>query len=456
MNHLEALRAVELILRKEERDPVGFVGAVQNPEVLKRKLDLTLPETGVSDEVLLKDLENYLKHTPHTLTPRFQNQLFSGLHPASFAGEVLATVTNTTMATYEVSPVATLMERELTAHIRKKIGWPEGDGIMVTGGSNANFVGMLLARNLRFPETKLNGNGSLKLTAFVSEESHYSFDKACNMMGLGISSLKKVPSDPEGKMDVSALREAIQTSLANNETPFFIGATAGTTVLGAYDPIDAISKIAREFNLWLHVDGAWGGCAVFSEKMKHLVQGIEAADSVGVDTHKMLGTGLMSSFLVTKHPHALRRSNDSGGADYIFHPSDESDWNTGPSSLQCGRRADAVKVWMLWRALGDRGVGQMVENLFQNAQVAKKLIQGMPELSLLHDPAMLNVCFDFTDKNIHVGNSRKRLLQTGNHYVNIATRKNLTFFRMIVAHPELNEKVLKETLVDILKHGVSQ
>ncbi len=455
MNHFEMISAVESLIRKEERDPKGNVGAVQNPESLRKKIDLTIPETGVSQENLIRDLENYLKNTPHTLTARFQNQLFSGLHPAALAGEILSTYTNTTMATYEVAPVATLMERELASHFRKKIGWNDGDGIMVTGGSNANFVGMLLARNLRYPETKSDGNGSRKFTAFVSEESHYSFDKACNMMGLGISSLKKVPSDAAGKMSVHALREAIQISLASGETPFFIGATAGTTVLGAYDPISDIALVAKEFNLWLHVDGAWGGCVIFSDKHKDLVRGIESADSVGVDTHKMLGTGLMSSFLLTKHPHALRRSNDSGGADYIFHTSDESDLNLGPSSLQCGRRADAVKVWMLWRALGDKGVGQMIETLFRNAQTAAKLIQEIPELKLLHTPSMLNVCFDFADKKHDVSVARKRLLQTGNHYVNIATRKNVTFFRLIAAHPDLNETILKETLMDIVKHGVT-
>lgn len=455
MNYTEALKAVDSIIRRAERDPKGSVGALQNPEELKRKLDLTLPEKGVSDEVLLKDLENYLIHTPHTLTPRFQNQLFSGLHPASLAGEILATYTNTTMATYEVAPVATLMEGELTSHFRKKIGWTKGDGIMVTGGSNANFVGMLLARNLRYPETKLNGNGNHQFTAFVSEESHYSFDKAANMMGLGISSLIKVSSDESGLMNVTALREEIKKSLVRGETPFFIGATAGTTVLGVYDPIDEIAKVAKDFDLWLHVDGAWGGCVVLSENQRYLVKGIELADSVGIDTHKMLGTGLMSSFLLTKHPNSLRLSNDSGGGDYIFHRSDESDWNSGPSSLQCGRRVDAVKVWMLFRALGEKGISDLLNTLFQNAQVAKKIIQAMPELRLLHDPVMLNVCFDFTDKSLHVGASRKRLLQTGNHYVNIATRKNTTFFRMITAHPELNEDILKETLRDIIQHGAS-
>ncbi len=455
MNYTEALKAVDSIIRRAERHPEGNVGAVLHPEVLRKNFDFTLPETGVSEEILMKDLENYLKFTPHTLTPRFQNQLFSGLHPASLAGEILSTYTNTTMATYEVAPVATLMERELTTHIRNKIGWSEGDGIMVTGGSNANFVGMLLARNLRYPETKHDGNGNHKFTAFVSEESHYSFDKACNMMGLGISSLRKVPSTESGLMNVSALREEIKKSLKAGETPFFIGATAGTTVLGVYDPIDEIAVVAKEFNLWLHVDGAWGGCVVLSENQRHLVKGIESADSVGIDTHKMLGTGLMSSFLVTKHPHALRKSNDSGGADYIFHSGDESDLNLGPSSLQCGRRADAVKVWMLWRALGDRGVSDLVDKLFSHARTAALLIQEMPELKLLQAPSMLNVCFEFTDKNHHVGNARKRLLQTGNHYVNIATRKNVTFFRLITAHPDLNEKILKETLIDIIKHGAS-
>lgn len=434
----------------------GVAGRLPLPSELSRKIDFSIPNDPCDEEALFRDMKSYLEYTTNTLTPNFANQLFSGLNPYALAGDWLSSLTNTTMATFEVSPMATLMERSLIKHLSSKAGWANGDGIMVTGGSNANMIGMLLARNVKFPETKSEGLTSEKLVVFVSEESHYSFEKAGNMMGLGTKNIRKIPSHDDGTMNLKELKTAIGNSLNAGEKPFLIAATAGTTVLGAFDPIEEISFLAEQYKLWLHVDGAWGGSVLLSEKHKHLMKGIERADSLAWDTHKMLGTGLISSFFLTKHQHALRASHDGGGANYIFHESDSSSYDSGPYSLQCGRRNEAFKVWLAWRSMGDKGASRFVEKLFDNARVAAELIKGSPDLELLQYPTMLNVCFRFkSESNQNEINKKIRrvLLNKGDHFINLSTRRGETFFRLITVHPELNREILEKMFKSIIQIG---
>jgi glutamate/tyrosine decarboxylase-like PLP-dependent enzyme len=456
VNKIQDLLTTTFKLASEHVANRTHVGPLLPPLALKKKLGLELSSDGRKPEELIEDMKNFLEYSTYTLIPQFQNQLFSGLNPYSLAGEWLTTIINSTMATYEASPVGTLMEKELVGHLNNIVGWNNGDGIMVTGGSNANLVGMLLARNILFPESKQDGSHGLKLTAFVSEESHYSFDKAANLLGIGSRNLIKVDSDDSGRMLVSDLKEKIKASLARGEKPYFIAATAGTTVLGAFDPIFEISAVAKELKLWLHVDGAWGGSALLSKTHCHLIKGLELADSMTWDTHKMLGTGLISSFFLTRHANSLRKSNDSGVGDYIFHETETSSWDTGPSSLQCGRRIDAFKVWLMWRALGDTGLEKLVDTLFANAETAKRLLRAKPELTLIHDPKMLNICFQVKTKNNPselVKKVREKILQEGLFYVNYSSRRDQTFFRMIIANPDLQEDHTEKLLNRIVEIG---
>lgn len=456
MNHSEVLQLAQKAIDQYLRQLSGHgVGVSLTPLELKERLSLALTAKPQTDHQLQQDLQNYLQYAVGTLDPHFMNQLFSGLQPWALAGEMLATVTNTTMATYEASPVATLMERELVQHLCQFAGWKNGDGIMVTGGSNANLVGMLMARNQLFPDYKKTGVNGARLVAFVSEEAHYSFGKAANIMGLGTDNIRAVAADEQGRMSPEALKAAIKESRAHGEQPFFIAATAGTTVLGEFDPIDELSVIAREEKIWLHVDGAWGGSVLVSRKHRHLMKGIENADSLGWDTHKMLGTGLVSSFFLTPHANALRSSHGGGGADYIFHASDAGSWDLGPSSLQCGRKADAIKVWFAWRAMGDEGLENYVNTLFTHAQTAATLIKQTAGLELVCEPTSLNVCFR-VKRPQHLPSSqwhrslREHLMKKGQAMVNMATRKDDSFIRLITAHPEQTEPLLRTLFLDLL------
>ena len=207
------------------------------------------------------------------------------------------------MHVYQVSPVLTLVEKYTTAELAKLYGFtsPHAGGISQPGGSASNSTSVIVARNTLYPETKTDGLGSLRFVLFTSAHGHYSLEKAAQIHGFGSKAVRSVPVDEEGRMIPSELEAQIAKAKADGETPFYVNATAGTTVLGSFDPIDEIADICERHKLWLHVDGSWGGAVAFSPELrKDRLKGVERADSVAFNPHKMLGVPLTCSFLLAK------------------------------------------------------------------------------------------------------------------------------------------------------------
>jgi len=434
------------------------VGAFMTPAELRGQFDMSLPAKGLGVERLRQDLAEYLRHSRVTLHPTFANQLSASILPAAFMGDVAVSLTNSTMATFEASPVATLLERTLVHRLGRMIGWDRTEGVMTTGGSNANFAGLLLARNTRFPETRRFGNGSTRFAVFVSEEAHYSFFKALNQLGIGTDNLIPVPVDAQGAMRASELDRMIGAARDRGFTPLACAATCGTTVLGAFDPVEEIADVCERHGLWFHVDAAWGGGAMMSRTHRALLKGTDRADSVTWDTHKMLGTGLVSSFVLTRHLGSLLTSHRGGGNNYLFHDGQENTLDLGPSSLQCGRRVDALKVWLAWRAMGDEGWEKLVDTLFARAQWMAEEIRKRPALQLLYEPQSLNICFRYRPKRAYLANMavrpiREDLMGRGEVMTNWSIRAGESFLRFIVVHPGADEQVLGRILDQVEAAG---
>jgi glutamate decarboxylase len=172
-------------------------------------------------------------------------------------------------------------------------------GISQPGGSASNSTAIVVARNTLFPETKTDGNGAHRFTIFTSAHGHYSVEKAANLFGLGSKNVISVPVDERGCIIPSEFEKAVQESKGRGETPFFLNATAGTTVHGSFDPFGELSVICKREGLWMHIDGSWGGSVVFNEKYrKSRLKGAELADSITINPHKMLGVPMTCSFLL--------------------------------------------------------------------------------------------------------------------------------------------------------------
>jgi len=224
-----------------------------------------------------------------------------------------------------------------------------------------------------------------------------------------------------------------------------INATAGTTVQGAFDPIDAIADVARELGVWLHVDGAWGGSVLLCERLRRLVRGIHRADSVTWDAHKLLGVPLTSSVLLTRR-HGLCRKHFDESASYLYQE-DDDDLNPGRSSLQCGRRNDALKLWTAWNHHGDAGYDRMISHMRGLAEHARDVIAADRALLLSHDPQFVNVCLEVRGKpsdEICSALGRRQRAKVGWGVVN--GRKVI---RLVFANPEVTREGVEELIADI-------
>lgn len=362
---------------------------------LNALIDVSLGEHGVDGDALLLAASDYLKYSPDVSQVGFFKLLYSGLSSPALFGDWVTALSNATMHTYQVSPVATLMELELLDQLNALAGFERGDGVMVSGGSQANLVAMLLARQRILPNAKTQGLQGKTLVAFVSDQAHYSYLKAVNVLGLGTNNLIAVKSDAKGRLDPIALEQAVKIAINDGHTPFFIGLTAGTTVVGAFDPVKPCSDIAKAHGLWLHVDGAWGAPVLFSQRHRHLLQNIQLADSMAWDAHKLMNVPVTAGVILVKQAGQLTAACSDGGGEYLFHSDANSEFNLGERSIQCGRRADALKVWMSWKAQGNTGFANKVDNLMHCKDHCVAMIEHSENLTLIAPANYLNILFSY-------------------------------------------------------------
>lgn len=420
---------------------------------LRKTADLNLPLEGLGLDAVVSDIDQYLRHSVRTDHPGFMNPLWGGMNISAFAGEIIATMTNNSMYTYELSPLATLIEQALIRRMCEIIGFGDGNGTLTTGGSNGNMIGMMCGRYNADPLGQQRGFDGPNLVCYVSEESHYSVLMAANVLGIGFENVIKVPTDTDGRMRVDKLDEEIQRTKSNGQTPFCVVATAGTTVRGAFDPIKAIAEICSEHNIWFHVDAAWGGSCMFSAKHRNLMDGVELADSVCWDAHKMMGVPLICSAFLIKSPEVLRKICSHGDvAHYLFHGETE-DVDLGRISLQCGRRNDALKLFLAWREIGDAGWARKIESYVDLADYLESIVTSHEKLEMMSSRVWSNLCFRYTVEGIDHDDVndqiRERLVKSGNFMVSKSNVNGHVILRSVVANPGVTRESLDRFILEV-------
>ena len=425
-------------------------------ETLRNELNLSIGYDETSFEEILEEIKKYLKFSVNTSHSQFFNQLFSGFNPPAFLGDIFSGLTNTTMATYEAAPVATLIEETLIKKMCELMGFIDGEGIFVSGGSQANMIATLCARNSILPQVKRSGlTNNRRLVMLVSDQSHYSFYNAANILGFGAKNLTKVKSDSYGRIIPRELEKAIKRSIHAGNRPFFIGATAGTTVLGAFDPLHAIAPIAKKYNIWFHVDACFGGSVILSSSYRHLLSGCELADSIAWDPHKMMCIPLICSVILVKKKGTLYKTCSARGTEYLFHSEKDSLHDLGRMSLQCARRVDALKLWLSWKFQGDKGYDRIITNLFKMAEYATQFVNKHSRLELVAPRNSVSVCFRYVvNKKINSNHFnimlREHLHKTGKSLVNYASINDRIAIRLMITNPHLTTKDINQFFNNLL------
>uniref|UniRef100_A0A669DBJ8 Glutamate decarboxylase 1 n=1 Tax=Oreochromis niloticus TaxID=8128 RepID=A0A669DBJ8_ORENI len=401
--------------------------------------NLELSDQPESLEQILVDCRDTLKYGVRTGHPRFFNQLSTGLDIVGLAGEWLTSTANTNMFTYEIAPVFVLMEQLTLKKMREIVGWPdgEGDGIFSPGGAISNMYSVMIARYKFFPEVKTKGMAAApRLVLFTSEHSHYSIKKASAALGFGTENLILLNTDERFVLLFNLPAQIIEAK-RKGYVPLFVTATAGTTVYGAFDPINEIADICEKYNMWLHVDGAWGGGLLMSRKHRHKLNGVERANSVTWNPHKMMGVPLQCSAILVRERGLLQGCN-SMCAGYLFQPDKQYDvtYDTGDKAIQCGRHVDIFKFWLMWKAK----VCFYLQTLITNV---------VPIFS--YQPQHTNVCFWYIPPSLRSlpdGEERRQrlhkvapkikamMMESGTTMVGYQPQGDkVNFFRMVISNP---------------------
>lgn len=387
-------------------------------------------------------VEKYLRYAVKTDHPSFVNRMWSGASLPAMIGEVVTAFSNTSACTFESAPVSTLLEKFMFGQLLEIVGFHGGQGQMTTGSSNANMIAMLCARNRHDQAAKEKGLfGGRRLFAFVSADAHYSMDRAANILGIGLEQLVKIPVNARGQMDAWELEKKLEVVCHAGGLPFFVAATAGTTVRGAYDAIEPLLTLRGKHGFWLHVDGAWGGAAVLSERLRHkFLPGLSEADSFTMDFHKMLGSTLICNVLLLNNTgDVLQSALAAGDGSYLFREAEEdASLDLGTTSLQCGRRVDSLKWFLDWKFHGRQGLAERVENFFDLCRYAEDCVGAYPELEMVVTRESFNVCFRFVRDETTVNDFnlalRNRLYKGGISLVGCAYIGGKLVLRLLITN----------------------
>lgn len=334
-------------------------------------------------DAILEAVDSVIDYSVHTSHPRFVNQNFAGPDPVAVVGDWLGAALNTTGATYEAAPVFTLMESAVLSKLGRIAGYVDDSaemlptlppGMFCPGGSTATLYALQLARHRLRPDARRTGSTGERLALFVSAAGHYSAAKSAALMGIGTDAVVEVDTDDAGAMRPDALEQAVLAATAAGQTPFAIIATAGTTVTSAFDDLNALADIADRHGIWLHVDGCYGGSALFSDAQRHLLDGVERSDSFVWNLHKMMGMTQQCTALLVREPEQLA-SCFALEADYLFQPDKlNAGHDSGDRTFQCARRIDVLKLWLAWKHHGDDGFAARVDHAVGLADHARRRI----------------------------------------------------------------------------------
>ncbi|KAI9591951.1 pyridoxal phosphate-dependent transferase [Syncephalis fuscata] len=466
---------LDVILSKIRKMAVDFVQdgkCLQTPVVrslppseLQKQIDFALPDTGLGLDGIWPLVDDTLKYSVNPWNPRFMDKLYASTNPIGVLSELLLGILNANVHVYHVSPVVTLMEMQVCQQIGNLIGFgSEAGGLVCPGGSASNLLSAITARNVKFPHIKREGGrrGEV-LTMFTSAQGHYSVDKAAMAMGIGIDQVIKVPCDEQGRMIASELDRCVQESLHRGESPFYVNATAGTTVMAAFDPFEEIGMITQRYNLWLHVDGSYGGSVIFSENYNSLTNGLSMADSFTINPHKMLGVPVQCSLIIVRSQKILHEANASK-AGYLFHG---NVYDLGDGSIGCGRRGDALKLFLAWKYYGTKGFNQRVDRSFELARYFVNTLKNRNNFCLVSPVGTFNVCFwyfpSWIDKDLKERNPEqwqfilnkvtkyihKQVNESGRFQVDHAPLPNKPLFFRIPMHSSIHESDI-DALVDTI------
>ena len=401
---------------------------------------------------------NLAIHHPHNLGHQVAAPL-----PLAALCDLVAALSNQAMAVYETGPSATMLERQALRWLGDLAGWPQAQGVLTSGGAQANLTALLAARQVALRRHGVNGwqdgVGVQRLRILASEHAHYSVARAAGIMGLGSAAVIKVAADDNGGMQMDALVAAHQACMADNAIVIAVAATAGCTPTGSIDPLREIGQYCRDHQLWLHVDGAHGASLLLSARHRAQLDGIALADSLTWDGHKLLYMPAAVSAVLFRHA-ADSYAAFAQDASYLFQgetPEAEA-YNTSYRTLECTKRMMGLKLWAAFSLYGVAGLGTLVDEVCARARRFAELLNAHPQFELLMAPQINIVCFRHLQPGLasaalsrHQTALRQRIVHSGAFHLTQVEYRGEIWLRVTLMNP-FTEPAHLQALLDLIVH----
>jgi aromatic-L-amino-acid decarboxylase len=368
---------------------------------LRSRLEEPLPQAGTDAATLLErirdEIANFTRHNGH---PRFFGYVTSPGTPIAAIGELLIATLNANVTSWRSSPAATEVEHVTINWLKEMLGYPgSAAGLFVSGGSTANFTALAAARSAKgAADVSQSGLQAVarRLRVYVSEEGHYSIRKAAGLLGIGESNVVLVRTDDQFRIDLDHLRALLREDHNAGYLPICVVANAGTVGTGAVDPLNDIGSIAREYNLWYHVDAAYGGFAALAPSARPLLRGIESADSIALDPHKWAYLPTGTGCILYRDPASARLAfrHDADYTRVIGFECDESFafWDYGP---ELSRPFRALNLWLLLKFAGAAELGAAIERNLACARHLENLVRASGDFEMLAPVVLSIFCFRY-------------------------------------------------------------
>lgn len=407
-------------------------------------------------------IQTMLDHGQNLHHPGYVGHQVPASIPVAGLFDAVGSITNQPMAIYEMGPWATAVEHALLRKLSELVGWnPEtSSGLLTHGGSLANLTALLTARNIAVPDCWASGCPQ-NAVIVAHEDAHYCVARSAGILGMGTKQIRKVALDSDRRMDPDDLRLVLKKCQAAEETVVAVVAVACATPTGVFDRLPAIADVCEEFNVWLHVDAAHGGGVLMSTTHRHLTEGIDRADSIVWDAHKMLFVpALCAAVLYRKQEHQYVAFQQD--APYLFNSDDAgvAVYDSGIRTVECTKRACGFGLWGTWSLFGREVFEQIVDKVFALAQFASDELDRskdferpfLRESNIIvyrHLPASIETAPQNV-QNLFQIRLRERMVRTGDFYIVQTMIDGVIYLRMVVMNPMTTQEDLTR-LFEVLR-----
>lgn len=415
---------------------------------------------------IAETLRNIVAHSVSVSHPFTAAHLHCPPLLVALAAEVVISALNQSMDSFDQAPIATVIEQKMIRWLCSEAGLPaSSDGTFTTGGSQSNYMGLLLARDAclqkhwNWSAQKLGlPPQARRLRILCSEVAHFTVEKSASQLGLGTDAVIRIEVDDSFRMKPEALRHALEALHSQDLLPLAVVATAGTTDFGSVDPLQEISAMVHEAGSWMHVDAAYGGALLFSPQHRSKLAGIDSADSLAIDFHKLFWQPIpCSAFLLrdARHFESIKLY-----ADYLNPETHDEDGipNLVTTSLLTSRRFDALKLWISFQSLGRDKLGAMIDRTIALAQHAAKIIRTTSSLELVAEPQLGTVVFRYLPSSSNKFDAlnarlRQNLFDQGIAVIGHTRVRNLQCLKFTCMNPTVTDGQMEELIATIVREG---